>query len=81
MCVVLVCDGARSWLHRPCVRFQQILTTRAMPLAAPTQSQGDTPLHVACRHNQPAVVELLLKKGADTAIKNKQVCFASCGCF
>ncbi|EGD80138.1 hypothetical protein PTSG_13103 [Salpingoeca rosetta] len=34
--------------------------------------QGDTPLHVACRHNQPAVVELLLKKGADTAVKNKK---------
>ncbi|EGD73736.1 hypothetical protein PTSG_12317 [Salpingoeca rosetta] len=33
---------------------------------------GDTPLHVACRHNQPAVVELLLKKGADTAVKNKK---------
>ncbi|EGD77628.1 hypothetical protein PTSG_08722 [Salpingoeca rosetta] len=32
--------------------------------------RGDTPLHVACRHNQPAVVELLLKKGADTAVKN-----------
>ncbi|EGD80268.1 hypothetical protein PTSG_10524 [Salpingoeca rosetta] len=34
--------------------------------------QGDTPLHVACRHNHPAVVELLLKKGADTAVKNKK---------
>ncbi|EGD81167.1 hypothetical protein PTSG_11207 [Salpingoeca rosetta] len=34
--------------------------------------QGDTPLHVACRHNQPAVVELLMKKDADTAVKNKK---------
>ncbi|EGD81341.1 hypothetical protein PTSG_11382 [Salpingoeca rosetta] len=34
--------------------------------------QGDTPLHVACRHNQPAVVELLLKKGADASVKNKK---------
>ncbi|EGD77427.1 hypothetical protein PTSG_08524 [Salpingoeca rosetta] len=35
-------------------------------------AQGDTPLHVACRHNQPAVVELLLKRDADTAVKNKK---------
>ncbi|EGD78224.1 hypothetical protein PTSG_12865 [Salpingoeca rosetta] len=35
-------------------------------------NQGDTPLHVACRHNQPATVKLLLDKGADTAIKNSK---------
>ncbi|EGD78054.1 hypothetical protein PTSG_08933 [Salpingoeca rosetta] len=34
--------------------------------------QGDTPLHVACRHNQPAIVKLLLEKGADASIKNKK---------
>ncbi|EGD80405.1 hypothetical protein PTSG_11050 [Salpingoeca rosetta] len=34
--------------------------------------QGDTPLHVACRHNQPAIVKLLLEKGADASVKNKQ---------
>ncbi|EGD79676.1 hypothetical protein PTSG_10661 [Salpingoeca rosetta] len=34
--------------------------------------QGDTPLHVACRHNQPAIVKLLVEKGADTSVKNKK---------
>ncbi|EGD79591.1 hypothetical protein PTSG_10437 [Salpingoeca rosetta] len=32
--------------------------------------QGDTPLHVACRHNQPAIVKLLLAEGADVSITN-----------
>ena len=41
---------------------------------------GDTLLHVACLHCHPALVEVLLKAGADLKIMNKVCTIRAIGC-
>ena len=41
---------------------------------------GDTLLHVACLHCHPALVEVLLKAGADLKIMNNVCTIRAMGC-
>lgn len=76
ICLALLCgatafsdpihDAARKGNVK---KIKEILATDPKAVSA-RDSQGDTPLHVACLHNQLSAVEALVAAGADVNAKN-----------
>jgi hypothetical protein len=49
----------------------ELLLDRGAPIDAPDTEAGATPLHYAASYDRGPTVELLLKRGADAALRNK----------